>query len=104
MIVNEDKHHLFQVLKAEMPTYEIQNLKMFDFGTCPLLLNRDCREGGAGGTFVPPPTFAKIKINQTKKINKNNGVKNSLPHSKTCCGVPVKFLLPTILSLSLPTN
>ena len=80
MIVTEDKHHLFQALKAEIPTYEIQNLKMFDFGTCPLPLNRDCTEGGAGGTFIPPPHFfAKIKINQTKKINKNNGAKNSLP-------------------------
>ena len=68
MIVIEDKHRLLQVLKAEIPTYEIQNLKMFDFGTCPLPLNRDCTEGGAGGDFYPPPHFfAKIKINETKK-------------------------------------
>ena len=69
MIVTEDKHHLLQVLKAEIPTYEIQNLKMFDFGTCPLPLNRDWTEGGAGGDFYPPPPhfFAKIKINETKK-------------------------------------
>ena len=57
MIVTEDKHHLFQALKAEIPTYEIQNLKMFDFGTFPLPLNRDCTEGGAGGLLSPPPTF-----------------------------------------------
>ena len=80
MIVTEDKHHLFQALKAEIPTYEIQNLKMFDFGTFPLPLNRDCTEGGAGGLLSPPPLFCKNKNKSNKKkINKNNGAKNSLP-------------------------
>ena len=94
MIVTEDKHHLFQALKAEIPTYEIQNLKMFDFGTCPLPLNRDCTEGGAGGTSPPPLLFCKNKNKSNKKKLTKIMEPKIASHSKTYCGVPIKFLLP----------
>ena len=63
MIITEDKHHLLQVLKAEIPTYEIQNLKMFDFGNLSTAFKLGLHRGwGWGGLLSPPPPlFCKNK-------------------------------------------
>ena len=52
------------------------------------------------GDFYPPPLFCKNKINQTKKINKNNGAKNSLPTQKLAAGSLLNFYFHYLVFVS----